>query len=209
MIEARIPRAQLRDAVETVTSMVAPPEAGDDGGWRAEMASRYPTVSGFVKVLTEAIAFEASPEGRRVLAAMTALPRALAHKPREHSATLVPIRLIDPQVVGRVWKRLVYGHPARKDGLADRNKYVFCVLEQFHRRLKRREIHAPASSRWRDLAKAPTTGRTSSAWSPPSTPARSARTTWCGCCSAMATPPRWARPSTPTAAWSSPCMCWR
>jgi TnpA family transposase len=150
MIEARIPRAQLRDAVEVVTEMVAPPEADDDGGWRAEMASRYPTVSGFVKVLTEAIAFEANPEGRRVLAAMKALPGALAHKPREHSATLLPVRFIDSQVVGGVWKRLVYGHPARKDGLADRNAYVFCVLEQFHRRLKRREIHAPASSRWRD-----------------------------------------------------------
>jgi hypothetical protein len=27
---------------------------------------------------------------------------------------------------------------------------VFCVLTQFHRRLKRREIYANASSRWRD-----------------------------------------------------------
>lgn len=81
---------------------------------------------------------------------MTALPKALAYKSKDHSATLLPIRFVDAEVVTGVWKRLVFGHPARKDGLADRNAYVFCVLEQFHRRLKRREIYAPGSSRWRD-----------------------------------------------------------
>jgi len=44
----------------------------------------------------------------------------------------------------------VFGHPERADGLTDRNAYVFCVLEGFHRHLRRREIYAPASSRWRD-----------------------------------------------------------
>jgi hypothetical protein len=36
------------------------------------------------------------------------------------------------------------------DGAVDRNAYVFCVLTQFHRLLRRREIYAPASSRFRD-----------------------------------------------------------
>jgi TnpA family transposase len=150
MIEAVVPRGQLREAVEVVTDMVPPPDADDDGGWRAEMAGHYPTVSGFVKLLTGVIEFDANPEGERVLTAMKALPAALAHRPRNHSASLLPVRLIDPGVVTGVWRRLVFGQPARKDGLADRNAYVFCVLEQFHRRLKRREIFAPGSSRWRD-----------------------------------------------------------
>ncbi|SFK72820.1 hypothetical protein SAMN05216275_13366 [Streptosporangium canum] len=116
MIEARIPRRELREAVETVNELVPPPGADDDGGWRAEMASRYPTVSGFVKVLTEVIEFGANLEGEKILAAMQALPKALAHKPKDHSATLLPMRFVDADVVTGVWKRLVFGHPARKDG---------------------------------------------------------------------------------------------
>jgi len=36
------------------------------------------------------------------------------------------------------------------DGRVDKNAYVFCVLTQFHSRVKRREIYAEASTRWRD-----------------------------------------------------------
>jgi hypothetical protein len=32
----------------------------------------------------------------------------------------------------------------------DRAAYTFCALEQFHRHLKRREIYAQASTRWRN-----------------------------------------------------------
>ncbi|MEU8399555.1 hypothetical protein AB0C28_30580 [Nonomuraea sp. NPDC048892] len=52
-----------------------------------------------------------------------------------------------PRLTSRSWERLLSGHPARTDNLADRNAYVFCLPEQLHRHLKRREIHAPASSR--------------------------------------------------------------
>ena len=41
------------------------------------------------------------------------------------------------------WRRLVYGQPAPADGAVDRNAYAFCVLTQFHRHLKRRDIYAP------------------------------------------------------------------
>jgi hypothetical protein len=114
------------------------------------MASHYPTVSGLVKTLTSAIEFEANTEGHTALTVMRSLPTALAYRSHHHSVTLLPARLIDVSVVTGVWKRLVFGHPARTDGLVDRNAYVFCVLEEFHRRLRRREIYAPASGRWRD-----------------------------------------------------------
>ena len=151
-IDAVVPRSELRDAVATVTGLVPPPEAEEDGGWRAEMFGRYAMVSAFVKMLTEVIEFGANAEGDAVLAAMRALPDALAHRSSGHSVTLLPLRLIDSAVVPAAWKRLVFGHPARTDGLVDRNAYVFCVLVQFHRHLKRREIYAPGSSRWRDPA---------------------------------------------------------
>jgi hypothetical protein len=149
-IEAVVPRADLRAAVATVTGMVAPPDAEDDGGWRVEMAAKYQMVSGMVKMLTDVITFGANAEGEPVLAAMAALPQVLAYRSHTHSVTVLPRRLIDPEVVTGPWKRLVYGHPPRTDDLVDRNGYVFCVLEQFHRHLKRREIFAMASSRWRD-----------------------------------------------------------
>ncbi len=57
---------------------------------------------------------------------------------------------IHPAVVTGPWKHLVFGHPTRADGSVDRNAYTFCVVEQFHRHLKRREIYAEASARWRN-----------------------------------------------------------
>jgi hypothetical protein len=57
---------------------------------------------------------------------------------------------IDGSLVHGSWKRLVFGAPPDADDTADRNAYVFCVLTQFHRYLKRHEIYANRSSRWRD-----------------------------------------------------------
>ncbi len=57
---------------------------------------------------------------------------------------------IDGSLVRGSWRRLVYGQQAAADGTVDRNAYVFCVLVQFHRHLKRRDVYAPKSSRWRD-----------------------------------------------------------
>ena len=148
-IEAVISREELRAAVATVTEMVPPPDAeGED--WRAGLAGRITTVSGFVKIFTAVIAFGANAEGAAVLAAMRALPEILAYRSRRPPAALVPGAMIDPQVVPGPWKRLVFGHPVRPDGVADRNAYAFCVLEQFWRHLKRREIYADASARWRN-----------------------------------------------------------
>jgi Tn3 transposase DDE domain len=57
---------------------------------------------------------------------------------------------IDDRLVRGSWRRLVYEQPPAAGGTVDRNAYAFCVLTQFHRHLKRRDIFAPRSSRWRD-----------------------------------------------------------
>jgi len=147
-IEAVISRAELRAAVATVTDLVPPPDADTDpdAAMRAELATRIATVSGFLKILTEVVAFGATAEAQPVLQATQALPRLLdgRHTRRPTVAD------IDPALVTGSWRRLVYGAPRRPDGAIDKNAYVMCVLTQFHRHLRRRDIYAEASARWRD-----------------------------------------------------------
>ena len=50
-------------------------------------------------------------------------------------------RVADNVVPAGWWRRLVF-KPDRPHGTVDRAAYVFCVLEQFHRRLLWRDIYA-------------------------------------------------------------------
>ena len=145
-IEAIVPRSQLAAAVAAVTDNAPAPGADPDGEWRAAMAAQIGTVRGFVKILTEVIRFGTTAEGEPVLAAMKALPGILAFKSRKHSATLAPAKMIDEKLVTGDWRRLVYRAGA-PEGMVDKAAYVFCVLEKFHRQLRRRDIYAEASSR--------------------------------------------------------------
>jgi TnpA family transposase len=148
-IEAVVSRADLRAALVLVNENVPPADAADPDDWRKELLGRYTTVSGFLKVLPKVIEFGANAEGAAVLAAMEMIPDVIAYRGRL-AAPLIPARMIDPDVVNGPWKRLVFSHPAHPDGAVNRHAYVFCVLEQFYRHLKRREIHAEASTRWRN-----------------------------------------------------------
>jgi hypothetical protein len=79
---------------------------------------------------------------------------------------------IDPGLVFGSWKRLVF-KASPGGSTVDKNAYTMCVLTQFHRHLKRRDVYAQASARWiwpphaAATPKPPTTTRRSS---PPSTP---------------------------------------
>ena len=148
-IEAVVSRSELRAALVLVKENVPPADASDPDDWRKELLGRYTTVSGFLKVLPKVISFGANAEGAAVLAAMEMLPDVLTYRSRL-PAPLIPARMIDATVVNGPWKRPVFGHPAHEDGAVNRHAYAFCVLEQFYRHLKRREIHADASTRWRN-----------------------------------------------------------
>lgn len=72
-----------------------PPADTDEGDdWRTELVKRFPTVSGFLKVLTQVITFGANAEGAPVLAAMTRVADVLAHRSRL-AAPLIGGHLID------------------------------------------------------------------------------------------------------------------
>ncbi|WP_440107909.1 Tn3 family transposase, partial [Streptosporangium sp. H16] len=148
-IETVISRADLRAALVLVNDSVPPADAADPDDWRTELVGRHTTVSGFLKVLPEVITFGANAEGAPVLKAMKAVPDVLSYRSRL-AAPLIPGHLIDAGVVNGPWKRLVFGQPAHEGGAVNRHAYAFCVLERFWRGLKRREIYADASTKWRN-----------------------------------------------------------
>lgn len=109
------------------------------------MVKRYPTVRPFLPMLCQVIQFGATPEGDRVLRAVQALP-ALWGGGRNR----VGVGEIDEDLLIGSWKRLVLAAPELEPGTVDWRAYTFCVLEQFHRHLNRRDIFATNSSKWGD-----------------------------------------------------------
>ena len=145
------PRERLRAALARVQDAAPPPGADPQGAWRAGIVERYAAVRGFVKMLCRVIEFGATSDARPVLAAMQALPELLeARRSKKVPAGWLDARRVDLDIIpGGWWQRLVFP-PGRPGGCVDRNAYVFCVLEAFHTRLKRRDIFAVVSDRWSD-----------------------------------------------------------
>jgi TnpA family transposase len=143
-IETVASREELRLAVATVVELVPHSDEDDEGAVRARVSERIRMVSGFARELCEVIELGANADGEPVLREMRRMPWLL-----DRRRTLTA-QDIDGSLVRGSWRRLVYGQHAAADGTVDRNAYVFCVLTQFHRHLKRRDVYAPKSSRWRD-----------------------------------------------------------
>ena len=94
------------------------------------------------------VEFGATSDGVPVLAAMKTLAELMTAKTKL-PATWLDARKVDHDLIGGGWKRLVY-RDARPPETVDRAAYALCLLEQFHRHLKHRNIFAPSSTRWRD-----------------------------------------------------------
>jgi hypothetical protein len=153
LIEDVVSRAELRTAIANINAVV-PPGADPDGEWRSLLMTRYPLVTKFVRLLTETIEFGATTDAEAILYAFNGLPDLLdaAKKNRRLPARYLDARTVEVDVVpagpGGWWAQVFpKGRPTET---VDRNGYVFCVLDLFHRRLRRRDIFAAASTRWAD-----------------------------------------------------------
>jgi hypothetical protein len=130
--------------------VVPGPDEDPDAEWRGSLVQRYGVVRQFLPQLCATIELGATAEAAPVLEALLALPELMEARP----SSRVPAGHLDADrvvagVVPPAWRRVVFP-PGRPEGTVHRAGYVFCVLEQFHQRLQRRDIFAPASSRWAD-----------------------------------------------------------
>ncbi|WP_331761108.1 Tn3 family transposase (plasmid) [Streptomyces anulatus] len=142
-IEAVVPRNELAAAIAALFELTPPLDSDADQARRAMLATRFGTVRPFLRLLVKVVDFGATPEGAPVLAALKTLPELMGRKkvgPAE----------IDTELLAGSWRRLVLAAPNLEPGTVDWKAYVFCVLEQFHRMLRRREIFAKNSSKWGD-----------------------------------------------------------
>ncbi|MFD4190516.1 Tn3 family transposase [Amycolatopsis thermoflava] len=144
-IEAVVPRSELAEALVAVVELAGPPDSDADEAWRAVLVKRFATVRPFLPLLCEVIRFGAAPDGKRVLTALRNLPTLWGG-----GRNKVDRSEIDEQLLIGSWRRLVLHAPELEPGTIDWRAYTFCVLEQFHRCLRRRDIFAVNSSKWGD-----------------------------------------------------------
>ena len=148
LIENAVTKNELRAAVAVIDELVPANDAELDGQRLEELAGRLATVRPFLPLLMTTIEFGATADGAPVLTAMKTLGELLRTKSKL-SATYLDARRVDHDLISGGWARLVY-RDGRPPETVDRAAYTLCVLEQFHRHLKHRNIFASTSSRWRD-----------------------------------------------------------
>ncbi len=150
-IERVVSRSELATAVAGITAVTPPPDADPGGAWRAGIVERYAVVRRFLPQMCAVIDFGSTPAAAPVLAALQALPILMAAKPSKRvPAGFLDAGAVDLGVVPTGWWQPLVLPPERPPGTVHRAAYVFCVLEQLHQGLRRRDIYAEASTRWTD-----------------------------------------------------------
>ncbi|MEY9212085.1 Tn3 family transposase [Thermobifida halotolerans] len=144
-IEEVVPREKLIDAVKTVAEQV--PEDDDAAAaWRARLVKRYRTVQGFIELLVEVIAFDATEAGQPVLEALRTA--AAIARSRKHVRT--GDIAAHAELVTGSWKRLIYANPDLEGERVDKAAFILCVIEHLHRALRRRDVFTQGADRWSD-----------------------------------------------------------
>ncbi len=136
---AQLARAVEVLAVSRVSELAPSPDSDLDEIWRTELVKKFGTVRRFLVLLTETVELRATAEGAPILAAMRALPDLFGRK------KVFPDE-VDTTLLRGSWRRLVL----LEDETVDWKAYALCVLEQFHRGLLYRDIHAVHSRKWSD-----------------------------------------------------------
>ncbi|MFI6792044.1 Tn3 family transposase [Nonomuraea sp. NPDC050383] len=147
-IEAVVSRAELRAALVLMNENVLPVDAEEPDDWhRADRPLQHGV--GVLEGTAQGDLLRRQRRGRPG-AGGDAATTGGAGLPQQASRAADSGPAIEAAVVSGPWKRLVFGRPVHEDGAVNRHAYTFCLLEQFHRHLKRRDIYADASTKWRN-----------------------------------------------------------
>lgn len=138
--ELRADRAEIEQAMGTVATLMRPP----NDPFHERLVAAYPQIRRFLPLLIEAIELGATDSAQPVLAAYHALGDWLAERPR---TTTLPEGEVPLEVINPSWEPHVRDRAA---GTVNRAGYACCVLDALRTRLRRRDIYAPASTRWGD-----------------------------------------------------------
>ena len=138
--ELRADRVGIEQAMGTVSALMRPP----NDPFHERLVAAYPQIRRFLPLLIEAIELQATDPARPVLSAYHALGEWLADKPR---TTALPDTGVPLEVINASWEPHVRD---RDTGTVNRAGYACCVLDALRTRLRRRDIYAPASTRWGD-----------------------------------------------------------
>ena len=130
----KIPRNALTLALEGVNALIRPA----DNVYYQELDAKYKTVRCFLPALVEHIRFGANVAGEPVVAAFDWLRSNIARKKPGNDAPR--------EVIRKPWQR----HVLREDGSVDFHAYTFCVLDELHIALRRRDVFVSPSWRYAD-----------------------------------------------------------
>jgi hypothetical protein len=124
----------------TVAELMRPPK----DPFHERLVAAFPQIRRFLPLLIEAIEFDATETAQPVLTAYRALGDWLADKPR---TTTLPEAEVPLEVISSSWEPHVRDAAT---GTVNRADYACAVLDALRTRLRRRDIYAPASTRWGD-----------------------------------------------------------
>jgi TnpA family transposase len=130
----KIPRNALTLALEGVNALIRPA----DNVYYQELDAKYKTVRCFLPGLVEHIRFGANVAGEPVVAAFDWLRSNIARKKPGNDAPR--------EVIRKPWQR----HVLREDGSVDFHAYTFCVLDELHTAIRRRDVFVAPSWRYAD-----------------------------------------------------------
>ncbi len=130
----KIPRNALTLALEGVNALIRPA----DDVYYQELDAKYKTVRCFLPALVEHIRFGTNVAGQPVVAAFDWLRSNIARKKPGNDAPR--------EVIRKPWQR----HVLREDGNVDFHAYTFCVLNELHIALRRRDVFVSPSWRYAD-----------------------------------------------------------
>jgi len=131
---ARISRERLTQALASVDALVRPP----NDVYYGELNERYGAVRVFLPTLLRHIQFGSNRVGEPVVAGLEWLQaREMRVKPEPAAPR---------EVITKPWLR----HVLREDASVDPRAYTFCVLDELHKALRRRDVFVSPSWRYAD-----------------------------------------------------------